>query len=293
MESIIRREHRIDFLWIFIGTALMAMSTNLFFSSADMVPGGFTGLAIIIRHLTQDITAGGIPLWISNIVLNVPLILFSIRLRGWRFIKRTFFAAILFSVHLYWIPELTVVEGDLVLTSVFGGILMGLGLGFVLLGKATTGGTDTLAALIQAGLPYLSVAKIVPFLDGTIILISVFIFGIRLTLYAVLSVFLAGLVADEITAGTRNAKLAYIISDHHEEIAHSVMNEMDRGATLLKGIGMYTGSSRPVLMVAVSKREIVTLREIAASHDPDAFLILTDATEIRGEGFLRYSHDEL
>jgi uncharacterized membrane-anchored protein YitT (DUF2179 family) len=292
MEKTLFSERRKDLLRIFAGTLLMAAATNLFYSPAEMIPGGFTGLAIIIRHLTLSVVKGGIPLWLANIILNVPLILFSILLRGWKFMRRTFIAAVLFSIHLFWIPELSLASDDLLLTSIFGGVIMGVGLALVLNGKATTGGTDTLAALLQRLLPYLSVARILPFLDGAIIVFSAFIFGIPLTLYAIISVVLAGAVADEITSGIKNARMTYIISDHYDTIADRIMNEMQRGVTMLHGTGMYTGSKKPVLMCAVSKKEIVHLRELVSETDPDAFMILVNASEVRGEGFLPYAARE-
>ena len=283
-----------DYLFITAGTCLMAVSTNLFYSPADMIPGGFTGLAIIIRAVTQRLYPGGVPLWLTNLVLNIPLILFSIRLRGWKFMRRTLLAAALFSFHLFWIPELPLTTEDLFLTSIFGGALMGFGLALVFTGRATTGGTDTLAALLQRLIPHVPVSRILPFLDGGIIALSAWIFGIPLTLYAIVSVVLAGKISDEFTSGVKNARLALIISDHYSEIALEIMRDLNRGVTRLDGSGMYTGSSRPVLMCAVSKKEIVHLRERVSEIDPAAFMILMDASEVRGEGFLPYTaHEEL
>ncbi len=287
------REKRIDLLWITIGTFLMAVATNLFYTPAHMVPGGFTGLAIILKHLTEKIMTGGIPVWLTNIVLNVPLILMSVKIRGFQFIRKTFFAALIFSLFLYIVPEYALISDDLFLVSMIGGVVMGAGLGFVFQGKATTGGTDTLAAILQYYLPHISVARIMPVLDGMIILLSAWIFGIPLTLYAVISVFLMGRVADRLTTGMRNANLFYIISDQYVQISQAIMDELDRGVTRLDATGMYTDQSRVVLMCAVSRKQTVMLRDIVADIDPDAFMILADAREIRGEGFLQYTKEEL
>lgn len=292
MKRVYTNIRRSDYLWIIAGTALMALSTNLFFSPAGMVPGGFTGLAMLIQRITANLIPGGIPLWLGNILLNIPLILFSIRLRGWHFIKRTFLAAILFSLWLFIVPEITIAEPDPFLTAVIGGSLLGVGLGMVFFGKATTGGTDTLAALIQHGMPHLSAAKILPVLDGLIILLSIWIFGFRISMYAVISVILSGRIADGLIGSFRNAYLAYIITDKYTCISSLIMQEMDRGVTLLTGKGMYTGSDRPVLFCAVSRKQAVTLKELVYEQDPSAFVILTDASEIRGEGFLQYSKEE-
>ena len=292
MKRIYADIRKTGLLWIFSGTALMALSTNLFFSPAGMVPGGFTGLAMLIQHVTARLFPGGIPLWMGNIILNVPLILCSVKIRGWHFMKRTFLAALLFSGWLYIIPEYGFAETDPFLTAVLGGSLLGVGLGRVFFGKATTGGTDTLAALIQHALPHLSAAKILPVLDGLIILLSVWIFGFHISMYAVISVILTGRIADGLIGSFRNAYLAYIISGQYKEIGERILRDMDRGTTLLPGTGMYTGSDRPVLFCAVTRKQAVTLKELVYETDPQAFVILTDASEIRGEGFLRYSREE-
>ena len=289
----ITHERKIDFLWITLGTLLMALATNLFYSPAHMVPGGFTGLAIILRHVIELLFHRDVPIWFWNIVLNVPLILFSIKIRGKSFIKRTLLASVLFSAWLYIIPEYMLIEDDILLLTVVGGAVMGLGLGIVFLGKATTGGTDTLAALIQRIMPHVSVARILPFLDAAVILLSIWIFGLNISLYAVITVVISDILADKVMLGAKNSNVAYIISDRYEEIAGEVMTEMDRGTTLLKGKGMYTSTDKPVLFVAVSPKQTVILKEIVYDLDPCAFMIILDANEVRGEGFLRYTKEEL
>ena len=291
--KMVSRESRQNILWIVAGTFFMALATNLFFTPAEMVPGGFTGLAIIIRHLSVRVIAGGIPVWLGNILLNIPLIIVAILVRGWHFMRRTFFASLMFSLWLYVIPEYRLIMEDLFLTAVFGGAAIGLGLGLVFLGKATTGGTDTLAALLQKLLPHLSVARILPVLDAAVILLSVWIFGVEISLYAVLAVILGGFAADRIISGFRNAYLSYIISEQYQEIADEIMKELNRGVTQLSGTGMYTSSRRPVLFCGVSKKQIADLKEIVYTIDPDAFMILNESQEIRGEGFLQYNKEEL
>ena len=292
MQKLIGKTKSSEWIYIVIGTALMALSANLFYSPAGMVPGGFTGLAMVIDSLAAEFFSVHIPLWLGNIILNIPLILFSIRIRGWRFLKRTFFASLLFSGWMFILPEYALSGNDLFLTAVIGGAVMGLGLGFVLFGKATTGGTDTLAALIQHYFPHISVAKIMPAIDAVVILLSIFIFGMRVSLYAVLTVILSGRIADGLISLFRNAYLVYIISSRHNEIAGQVMMNMNRGVTLLPATGMYTTEERPVLFCAVSRKQAVTLKDIVYETDPNAFLIMTDANEIRGEGFRLYSKEE-
>lgn len=289
----ISHERKIDYLWIVLGTALMALSSNFFFSPANVIPGGFTGLGIIIQEVTTPFIDGGVPLWFTNLILNIPLFLIVIKIRGFRFMSRTVITTLLFSAWLFIIPEVPLASDDLFLTAVIGGALMGLGVGLTFLGKGTTGGTDTVAALINKMFPHISTARILPVLDGSIILLSAWIFGIRNTLYAIVSVVISGYLSDHVLYGVRNASLAFIISDHSNEIADAILRDLERGVTRLRGTGMYTDQERAVLMCAVSKKQTVLVKEIVSDIDPEAFLILTDAGEIRGEGFLEYSHEEL
>ena len=284
--------HLSDLLWILFGTGVMAFSINCFFAPVGMVTGGIIGIAMILRHLTEGLIRGGMPLWATNIALNIPLILLSVKIRGWRFLQRTILATALLSGWMAIIPEIDVGMSDFFLIAVIGGAIMGVGLGMVFYGKATTGGTDTIAALIQYAFPHLSAAKIFLFVDGAVILLAVFIFGLRPSLYAVVVVVLSGRIADEMVAGFRNAYLVYIISGKHMEIGEVIMLELDRGITRVPGTGGYTQSERPVLFCAVSRKQAVLLKDIVYRIDPAAFLILTDANEIRGEGFLHYSKEE-
>ncbi len=287
------RERGVDYLLILLGTFLMAVSANFFYTPANMVPGGFTGLAIIFQHLTKPFVSGGLPVWFWNILLNVPLILFSIKIRGWKFMRRTLVASVVFSVWLFVLPEFSLVDNNLFLVAVIGGGLMGGGIGLVFMGKATTGGTDTVAALLQRALPHLNTARIMPVLDAVTVLLSIWIFGMEVSLYAIITVILCGRIADGMVTGARNACMAYIISKHTDDISSAIAEQIDRGATILHGTGTYTNRPRQVLMVAVSNRQTALLRDIVSEIDPHAFFILTDASEVRGEGFLSYTKEEL
>ena len=281
-----------DILLVILGTALMALSTNLFYEPTGMVPGGFTGLAMVLQRVTARIFSGGIPVWLGHLLLNIPLALFSLRIRGWAFVKRSFWAALLYSGWLFLIPEIAVSSDDYFLTAILGGVVMGLGMGLLFFAKTTSGGSDTLASLIQHAFPHLTAAKILPVVDATIILLSVWLYGLRVSLYALLSVILIGWIADGLIGIFRNAYLAYIVSNDYEAISERIMEVMDRGATLLSGKGMYTGNDRPVLFCAVSRKQAVLLKDLVYEIDPQAFVVLTDANEVRGEGFLHYSREE-
>ena len=283
----ITKEHARNYFMIVLGTILMALATNMFYTPAEMVPGGFTGIAIILQHVTKK------PVWLWNIILNIPLIFIALKIRGWQFMRRTLLASSLFSLWLFIIPERGIVEDNLFLVALAGGGLMGSGLGLVFCGSATTGGTDTLAAIVQRYLPYLNTAKILPVLDAVVIMLSVKIFGLEISMYAIMTVLLTGNVADRVLKGQKDACLAYIISDSYEEIAEAVINGLNRGATILSGKGTYTDMPKQVLLCAVDRKQSAMLKEIVSEIDKNAFFILTDATEVRGNGFLAYGKNEM
>ena len=211
-----------------------------------MVTGGVSGVAIIGKELW------GLPLWVTNTVLNIPLFLAGFKIMGWKFIKRTLYATVLLSVVFYILPEGMYIEDDLLLSALFGGIITGVGTGFVLAGGCTTGGTDMLAALIRAKFPH----------------------------------FCLGKVADSLIEGMKFSKQVYIISDKYKEISDTIMTRMNRGVTGIAAKGMYSDETKNMLFCVVSRKEIVEIKEIVSEYDPRAFFIVSDAREVFGEGFI-------
>lgn len=265
---------------IALGTAIMAFAIKNIYDPVNMVTGGVSGLAIIFKELW------GAPLWLTNTLLNVPLFGAAYFIMGWKFIKRTLFATVLLSAFLYVLPEIDLTGSDMLLSTLFGGILSGVGTGLVFLGGCTTGGTDMLAVLIQRAMPYYTVAQVMQVLDGLIVAVGAMLFGIPAALYAMIAIFCLGKVTDGIIEGLKFSKQAYIISDRYDEIAQAIMSRMGRGVTSLEARGMYSGQEKKVLFCVVSKKEIVQLRQIAAEFDPKAFMIVNDAREVFGEGFI-------
>ena len=178
---------------------------------------------------------------------------------------------------------------DIFLTALFGGVISGVGTGLVFMARSTTGGTDLLAAVLQHYLRHFSVAQIMQVLDAAVVLAGAWIFGLQYALYAVIAVFVVAKVTDGILEGMKFSKLAYIISEKPEEIAAAVMKEMERGVTGLNGKGMYSGSPKNVLICVVSKKEIVQVKDIVSKIDNHSFVIVTDAREVLGEGFIEYT----
>lgn len=277
-----------DYIFLIVGTGLLAFSIQCIYDPVSLVTGGFTGLAIVIKELTQDVIDGGIPLWMTNIVLNVPVFFLAWKIKGKRFIGRTLLGTFLLSAWLYVIPSVDVSQGDYILAAVFGGCIGGAGIGLILLSKATTGGTDMVATLIQHYVKHYSIVQILQILDGIIVLFGFYVFGIRAALYAIVAIFVTTQVSDALMEGFKFSKAAFIISDEYELVAKKILEELDRGATGLEARGMYSGENKFMLYCVVSKKEIVKLKEIVAEVDPGAFVIVSDAREVLGEGFQEY-----
>ena len=270
----------IEYGIIVLGTAIMAFAIKNIYDPVSMVTGGVSGLAIIFKEMW------GVPLWLTNTLLNVPLFAVAYFIMGWKFIKRTLFATVLLSLFLYVLPVVNLTDSDMLLSALFGGILSGIGTGLLFLVGCTTGGTDMLAVLIQRAVPYYTVAQVMQVLDGMIVAAGALVFGIPAALYAMIAIFCLAKVTDGIIEGLKFSKQAYIISDQYEEIAQAVMSRMGRGVTSLEARGMYSGQEKKVLFCVVSKKELVELRQITAEFDPRAFMIVNDAREVFGEGFI-------
>ena len=279
-----RRPLWIDAILMVVGTGLMALAIQCIYDPVGLVTGGFTGVAIIAKYVTK----GAVPLWLTNLVLNVPLFLLAALIKGKKFVARTAVATVLLSAWLYVIPLWNLAEGDYVLSAIFGGVICGVGMGMVLLARATTGGTDMLAALIQHKLRHYTIMQIICVIDGIIVAVGIYSFGVKAALYAIVAIYVTSKVSDTLTEGMKYSKAVFIVSDRYKEISDAIMTQMDRGVTGLDAVGMYSGDEKCMLYCVVSKKEIVVLKEIILKIDNNAFVIVTDAREVVGEGFLEY-----
>ena len=279
-----RRPLWIDAILMVVGTGLMALAIQCIYDPVGLVTGGFTGVAIIAKYVTK----GAVPLWLTNLVLNVPLFLLAALVKGKKFVARTAVATVLLSAWLYVIPLWNLAEGDYVLSAIFGGVICGVGMGMVLLARATTGGTDMLAALIQHKLRHYTIMQIICVIDGLIVAVGIYSFGVKAALYAIVAIYVTSKVSDTLMEGMKYSKAVFIVSDRYKEISDAIMTQMDRGVTGLDAVGMYSGDEKCMLYCVVSKKEIVVLKEIILKIDNNAFVIVTDAREVVGEGFLEY-----
>ena len=267
----------------------MAIAIRWIYDRVGLVTGGFSGLTIIIRNVTDHLLPGGIPLWLTNLVLNGPIFLYAYVRFGRSYIGRTGFATVLLSVWLYLIPVMDLSGDDYMLAALFGGLFTGIGMALVLKAGATTGGTDMVAAIVQTFFRHYSVVQIMQVLDAAIVVAGLYVFGLRPTLYAVVSVFVMTKVSDAFLEGFKNSKAAFIITNAYQDVARRLMEELDRGVTGLNAQGMYTQEAKCVLYCVVSRKEIVRVKEIVNEVDPAAFVIVSDVREVLGEGFLEYS----
>jgi uncharacterized membrane-anchored protein YitT (DUF2179 family) len=273
------------YAYIAVGTAIVSFAIKCIYEPNNLVVGGFSGLAIILKTLTSGIIPGGAPLWFTNIVLNLPVFLVALKIKGKSFIGKTLFSTIMVSIWLGIIPQYTFIENNILLAAIFGGALQGVGMGLVFSTKATTGGTDMVGAVIQNYLRQFSVAKIMMVIDAIIVIVGGYVFGIERALYAIITIVVVNRIADAIIEGVKFAKAAYIITDKYEEVSHAIMHEVDRGLTGIYAKGMYTGRDRYLLFCVVTKKELVHLKEIVGKIDENAFIIVSDAREVMGEGF--------
>lgn len=276
----------LDYLMIIVGTGLMSLAINSAFDAAGMVTGGFSGIAIIIKAWTKNLIEGGIPLWVTNCVLNLPLFVIAWKVRGFSFIKRAILGEISLSVWLAIQPVWNLAGNDLLLSALYGGVIQGVGIGLVFLGGGTTGGTDMMAAIIQKFLKHYSIAQIMQVIDAMVVLVGMYVFGVHKALYAIIAVYLVTKVSDGLIEGLKFSKAAYIITGKPKEISDMIINDLDRGVTGINARGMYSGQDKLMLFCVVNKKEIIMLKEKVDKIDPDAFVIVTDAREVHGEGFI-------
>ena len=278
-----------DYIFIIVGTGLLALSIQCLFDPLKLVTGGFTGLSIVIKEMTGVFVPGGMPLWLTNILLNIPVFVIAYKVKGRSFIFRTVIGTALLSAWLYVIPIIDLSQGDYFLASVVGGAIAGLGMGLILLAKATTGGTDMVATIIQHYMRHYSIVQIMQVLDAFIVVVGLYVFGLYAGLYSIIAIMVVTKVSDMVMEGFKFSKAAFIITDKYDIVAKRILKDLDRGVTGLYAKGMYSGKDKCMLYCVVSQKEIVNVKEIVAEVDPNAVVIVSDAREVLGEGFLEYS----
>jgi uncharacterized membrane-anchored protein YitT (DUF2179 family) len=268
---------------IIIGSFILASGFVLFITPYKIVPGGVYGISIVLHYLF------GTPVGLVALCFDIPLTLIGIRILGPRFGYKTvlgFSLTALFTDTLTYIWGFEpLVKGDALLSSIFGGVLVGLGLGLIFRAKATSGGSDIIAMII-AKYTKLPIGMLMIYVDSVIVLFGFIIFrDWKIPLYSWIVIFITGKVIDIVMGGISYDKSIFIISEKHEEIRDKIINNLNRGGTYIDGKGMFNMADRKIIFTVVNRRELAILEEYIHQVDPKAFLTVLDATEILGEGF--------
>ena len=269
-----------EYLMITSGALLTALGLNLFLVPNSIAAGGASGLGTVLYF------GFGIP--VSAVVLGVNVLLFVL---GYKYLSksvlvRTLFATFSLSAFIEIFSFLHPITDNLILASIYGGLCFGAGTGLTIANGGATGGSDLAAVIIHKQFRVFSIARLILFLDLFVIVLSGIVFSdFEVMLYAAVALYVASITADAIIEGVNFAKLVFIVSDKADDIAQEVMKKLDRGITALKGSGMYSGKDVRVLMCAVRRNQFVKLRSIIRSIDKNAFIILSDAREVIGNGF--------
>jgi uncharacterized membrane-anchored protein YitT (DUF2179 family) len=270
-----------EYFLILAGTILFAVSVYVFTAPNQIAPGGVSGLATVINHLS------GIPLGLLSGLINLPLIVWGYFSLGRGFIVKTIFSVVSFTVvYDYVMPLFPVYVGDTMLASLFGGAIMGLGIGLTFLADGSTGGLDISNKIVQKRFPHLKMGTLVFVSDLAIIAFAAYAYqDVTTALFAIISMFVCGKVIDAVLYGVDLGKMVVIVTNKGDEISTAIIEETDRGVTKIPTVGGYTGNENDTLICAVRQNQYHHLQKVVHSIDPNAFLIVTTATEVVGEGF--------
>ena len=268
---------------ILVGSFIMAAGFVLFITPHKIIPGGVYGIAIVLHHLF------GFPVGLTALCFDVPLTLLGIRMLGPRFGVKT---VVGFVLTAFWVDFLTYLYGkaplipdDVLLSSLFGGVMVGLGLGLIFKSKATSGGSDIIAMIVSK-YTKLPLGQLLIVIDSIIVLIGLVAFrDWQVPLYSLITIYVTGRVVDLVLQGISYDKTLFIISEKHRDIRDKIINDLNRGGTLFSGKGMYKEEEKTIIYTVLNRRELAILQDFIHRVDPDAFLVVLNANEILGKGF--------
>jgi len=272
-----------DYLLIILGGLVQALALGTFLIPAQLVGGGISGIAQLLHYLW------GTPVGMITLLGNIPLFII-----GWRFFGevlvfalRTILSVVSFTVFtdiLIGLTGQTPITDDILLNSLYGGFLLGVGLGLVYLGRGTSGGTDILGRILNQRLG-MSISLAYMITDSFAVLLAGFFFGWEKSLYGLIMIYLSGVAADMVSQGTNVIREAMIITDETDKVVAAITEELGRGTTIISAKGGYTMKDRPIIFCVVSAGEVIRLKTIVHDADPDAFMVVGSANEALGEGF--------
>ncbi|MFN3555344.1 MAG: YitT family protein [Bacteroidales bacterium] len=269
--------------FIVLGTFILSIGYVYFITPYRIVPGGVYGISIVLHHTF------GLPVGLTALFFNIPLVLLGIKLLGPRFGAKTVTGFVLTSVFvdtLSWFSQMQpLVEDDALLSSVFGGVFMGVGVGLIFKSRATSGGTDVLAMII-ARYNRMPLGQLMILVDSAIVVVGLIAFGDwKIPLYSWIVIFIMGKVIDIVLQGPSYDKTLFIISDKYQLIREKLIVDMRRGGTYIAGEGMFGGRPKKIIFTTVTRREVAILEDYIHQIDPSAFMTVIEANEVLGEGF--------
>lgn len=272
-----------DIALITFGSVLFALAIAMFTAPNNIVAGGVTGVTTMLNYLW------GLPIGIMALVINIPIFIWGVIENGMRFLIKTLYATILSSLLIDVFSTLPFVyKGNELLASIFGGIILGVGLGLIFYGGGTTGGVDIIARNIKNHFPIFTMGTLIMAVDGVIVLMTIAVYGsIEAGLYAVIAILVSSKVLDYVAYGfsRENGKAVYIITEKHEDIIEAIFNNIVRGVTKIEAKGAYSNKGKLMLFCAVRSQQVYKLTSLVKSIDPNCFVVVTKAEVINGEGF--------
>ena len=277
------------FVVVTLASAVYAVAFNWFFQSNDLTMGGFTGVAQIIHYLLPVL-----PIGVLTIVMNIPLFIIGVRCMGIKLLLSSLYAMAASSLLMDLVASLFTFQSmEPLLACIYGGALLGISIGLMLLVNATTGGTELLARLLKLRFHHLSIGRLCLICDVIVVLLYAAVFrNVHNALYSIIALYISSLAIDMVIYGSRTAELAYIISGRSAQIGQALL-ELDMGITLLPATGGFSGDPKQVILCAFKRRQIAVIKAQVHSIDPNAFLIVCQAHEVLGEGFGSYSQESL
>ena len=271
------------YITILIGTIITAFAISCFYTPNKVVNGGVSGISTILYHTLN------IPTGVSFAVINIILLIISLKALGKHFVLTTVAGSLVLSLFIElfsWLPPVTT---DIMLASIFGSVLYGIGIGLTLIAGASTGGTDIVGRLIQCLFPHVKIGSLLLFVDAIVIGASLIIFkNVELALYGIVALFIASLSINMLISKLNISKLAFVVSDNGEEISKTLVSESPRGVTLINATGAYTMENKKVLMCALKENELPQFQKRILELDEEAFIIFSESQQIVGNGFRVY-----
>ena len=265
---------------IVIGCILMAAGTSLFLLPNQLSSGGFAGISTIVYYLF------GLPLGTTMLILNIPLIILTIIRVGKETAIKGIIGTIVLSVFIDILEKFGALTEDRLLACIYGGILIGLGTAIVLKANASTGGTDLLTYIIRSYKPHYRASNLIVIIDIAIVVLNVIFFReIEIGLYSAIAIYLSGKMIDVVFEGIYFTKTMFIVSSKYKEIAQEIGQKLDRGSTAVYAKGMYTRERKMMLWCVASRGEVAKIKQIAQEIDPRAFIVISSAREVWGQGF--------